>query len=98
MSHDPRVVMLLDNPSLKVFVFGDVDLAMKEEEVIFEGPFHASNWPSRRSPLEFACRDGNRLFKIGFVGASPNIVQDQHFFACDRETSKGVDVEDIGQE
>ena len=43
MSHDARVVMLLDNPSPKVFVFGDIDLAAKEEVVVFEGPFCASN-------------------------------------------------------
>ena len=40
---DPGVVMLLINPSPKVFVFGDVDLAAKEEEEVFEGPFCASN-------------------------------------------------------
>ena len=38
MPHDTRVMMLLDNPSPKVFVFGDIDLVVKEEEVVFEGP------------------------------------------------------------
>ena len=43
MPRDTRVVMLLDNPSPKVFVFGDVDLAAKEEEEVFKGPFCTSN-------------------------------------------------------
>ena len=43
VSRDARIVMLLNNLSPKVFVFGDVDLAAKEEEVVFEGPFCTLN-------------------------------------------------------
>ena len=43
MSCNARVMMLLDDPSPKVFVFWDVDLATKEKDMIFEGPFGTSN-------------------------------------------------------
>ena len=44
------------------------------------------------------CCDGDRLFKIDFTNAAPDVAQDRCLFACDRKTSKGVDAKDIRQE
>ena len=43
MSCDVQVVMLLDAQPSKVFVLWDIDLAVKEEEEVFEGSFRTSN-------------------------------------------------------
>ena len=43
MSCDARVVVLLDDSPSKILVFRDIDLAMEEEVVVFEGPFCTSN-------------------------------------------------------
>ena len=43
VSHDTQIVVLLNNAPSKVFVFRDIDLAVKEEEVVFKGPLCTSN-------------------------------------------------------
>ena len=43
MSCNVRVVVLLNDLLLKILIFQYIDFAVKEEKVVFEGPFCTSN-------------------------------------------------------
>ena len=43
MPCDARVVVLLDDSLSKILIFQDIDLAMKEKDMVFKGPFCTLN-------------------------------------------------------